>query len=102
MKKQEFINYISNFEKEYGYVNAYILGDIADIEIIEIGIEVEKHRYYETSISVLKLEDGLIGIRTLSDLFSEQMNWTDTYESPRFHEVESKEVVTTIYKFKEI
>ena len=102
MKKQEFIDYISNFKKECGYVNAYILKDLEDIEIIESGIKVNKHRYYETSISILKLDDGLIGIRVPSSLFSEQMDWTDAYESPIFYEVEPKEVVTTIYEFKEI
>lgn len=40
-------------------------------------VYVEKHKWYNISTNVYKLEDGFVGITGSSDLKSETMNWSD-------------------------
>lgn len=60
------------------------------------GLEVDKHRWYETSLSVYKVEQGLIGVVSVTDLFSESSEVEDIFYTLQFHEV--AEVPSITYK----
>ena len=73
-------------------------------EILADGLDVEKHRWYETSVTVYELladnlfgqdEYELFGIRYATNIFSEQMGYHDIY-----HVIEAfpmKEMKTITY-----
>ena len=61
-------------------------------------LDVDKRRWYETSISVYAIADGIFGVRKVSDLSSEQMTVGDVYRTLEFFEME--EVKTITYKKK--
>lgn len=62
---------------------------------IKSGINVDKHRWYETSTSVVSIYGKLLGIKHVTDLFSESMSCEDCYETIDFFEM--KEVTVTSY-----
>lgn len=68
-------------------------------EEVENGLDVDKHRWYETSISVFRIDEGLfIGVESVTDTFSEQSEVEDMYHTLRFFEMEAIPSVT--YKIK--
>jgi len=60
------------------------------------GLLVDTHRWYETSVTVIKVFDVLLGIRHISNVFSESMGYSDCYVNLEFTEM--KEVKTVTYK----
>lgn len=62
------------------------------------GLNVVKHRWYETSISVYEIFDRYLGVRTITDLFSEQSSVEDMYHTIEFFEME--QVLSINYKIK--
>ena len=69
MKVKEAIEKINS-------ARCYSIGEAEDLlegeyELVAENLDISKHRWYETSISVYKLEDGYIGIWGLSDIRSE-------------------------------
>jgi len=67
-------------------------------ECVDSELYVDKHRWYETSTSVYKIEDKFIGVDAVTDVFSEQMGYSDCYHTLYFFEME--EFITTSYKIK--
>lgn len=49
----------------------------AELEVVEEGIGIDKHRWYETSCSIYKCEDGFVKVRGASTRFNECMDWED-------------------------
>lgn len=60
------------------------------------GLEVIKHRWYETSTTVFKVHGGLLGVHCVTNIFSESMDWEDCYMTINFEEM--KEVQTITYE----
>lgn len=46
-------------------------------DVIEENINIKKHRWFETSCSIYKCEDGFIKVRGVSKIFGEDMGWED-------------------------
>lgn len=46
-------------------------------DIVEEGLDVDKHRWYETSVVVYQIGDEYFGITYVTDLFSESMSISD-------------------------
>lgn len=75
MKVKELIDYINSndfyslWDMEYSlfYTNKDLPKRVAN------NLEIEKRRWYEISTSVYKLEDGFVGIRGVSTIYSESM-----------------------------
>ena len=68
-------------------------------QVVAENLDVDKHRWYETSIVVIEFEDGsLMGTRVVSDLFSESMSFEDVDWGMVFFEMEP--VTTVTYKIK--
>ena len=61
-------------------------------------LDVDKHRWYETSITVIKINDGFIGIRSVTDTFSDSMGIRDCDYILKFYEME--EVLKPTYIIK--
>ena len=67
-------------------------------ESVEVGLDVDKHRWYELSTEVLSINDGFIGVHSVTDTFSEQSSIEDMYHHLEFFEME--EIKVTSYKIK--
>lgn len=61
-----------------------------------VGLDVDEHRHYETSISVVDVYGRLLGIRHISKVYSEQSCIEDCYHTVEFFEM--KEVQTISYE----
>lgn len=61
-------------------------------------LDIDKHRWYETGVSVYQIKEGLLGVRSVTNLYSEQNDYEDISWKLRFFEMEPIE--TIIYKIK--
>lgn len=67
-------------------------------EEVDWDLDVDKHRWYETSVTVLKFDEGFIGVEFITDMFSEAQSWEDCYHTINFFEME--EITITSYRAK--
>jgi hypothetical protein len=58
-------------------------------------INIDKHRHYELSTDVILIKGRILGIRYVSNLYSEQSSCSDIYHTLEFFEM--KEVQTISY-----
>jgi len=65
-------------------------------EEIELGLDVDKHRWYELTTTVLQINNGFISVRSITDMFSEQSSFEDMYHHLEFFEME--EILIKSYK----
>lgn len=67
---------------------------------LEYGLDVDTHRWFETSTTVVQLlkENVIIGINHVTNTFSESMDVDDCYVEMTFFEMEPVETIT--YKIK--
>ena len=97
MTKKELINLVEVLYGDGECYNVYDLVDnISECELVIEGIDIEKHRWHETSLTIYECEDGLIGIRLPSQMYQESGYWEDLYSRPEYYDV--KEIVTIGYK----
>lgn len=68
--------------------------------LTDSNIDVDTHRWYETSIEVLKFKEGLLGVRCITNMFSESQDYEDCYHHLQFFEME--EFTTISYRAKKI
>ena len=61
-------------------------------------LDVDKHRWYETSTTVIAVNNGFLGINLVTDVFSENMDISDCGEGISFFEMQEVKVVS--YKQK--
>lgn len=66
-----------------------------DAHVEDERLDVDKHRWYETSITVYKIGDRYLGVDSVTDLFSEMMDVSDCYHTLEFFEM--KPVTTVRY-----
>lgn len=67
-----------------------------DKKPIEEGLDVDKHRWYETSVQVFQFGDSFLGVRSITDLKGESSCVEDCFVTIDFFEME--EVKTITYK----
>ncbi len=60
-------------------------------------LHIDTHRWYETSVTVINIYDRYLGIRHITNMFSEQQDWEDCYVQITFNEM--KEVKTVTYEY---
>ncbi len=68
----------------------------ANFKELKSGIEVETHRWYETSTTVIEICGGLLGITFITNMFSESQDYEDCYVTIEFSEM--KQVQTISYE----
>ena len=75
MKVQELIDYVNS----NGFYSLWNLeNSLKDLpQRVADNLEIDNHRWYEISTSVYKLEDGFVGIRGVSAIYSEYMDAED-------------------------
>lgn len=61
---------------------------------IQYGINIDTHRWYETSITVIKIHGGLLGVRYITNMFSESSTIEDCYHTIEFSEMEEMRVTS--------
>lgn len=72
--------------------------DRVNYKELKEGLSVDTHRWYETSVSVIEIYNGLLGIRHITNIFSESSGYEDCYVTIDFFEME--EVQEIAYKKK--
>ena len=97
MKVKEAIELINNSEEEL-----YCMDDAESLidyeKVLAEDVDISRHRWYETSDSYFQLEDGILGINGLTNIYSE-------YDSPfdcdvQCYAFEGEEIMTVSYKQK--
>jgi tRNA uridine 5-carbamoylmethylation protein Kti12 len=61
-------------------------------------LDIDKHRWYETGVSVWKLNEGFLGVRSVTNIYSESSSVEDMFWNLIFFEME--EIQTITYKKK--
>lgn len=69
----------------------YFDGDFKEVDSF---LYVDKHRWYETSVSVVKIFNRYLGIRFITDLFSEQSDISDIDYTIKFFEMKPVTKIT--------
>jgi len=101
MKKEDLIRKAKDWYENGGCYNTFSLEEhLGSDLLVKDNIDIDKHRWYETSVSIFKCSDGLLGIRLPSQLYSESSEWSELYSGIEFYEVE--EVMEIAYKTKKI
>ena len=99
--KKELIKQAKELYKNGECYNTFELEEhIGSDLLVNNNVNIDKHRWYETSISIFRCSDGLLGIRLPSQLYSESSEWSDLYSGIEFYDVE--EVMEVAYKTKKI
>ena len=62
------------------------------------GLDVDTHRWYELSTTVVGVCGGLLGIRMVTNIFSESMDYADCGEDITFFEMKEVKTVTYVEK----
>lgn len=75
--------------------NEYLEGTYQEVNY---DLDVDTHRWYETSITVLEFPKGFIGVRYITNMFSESQGYEDCYHTIEFMEME--EFSTVSYREK--
>ena len=100
MKVQELIDYVNS----NGFYSIYEFEDSLtdrqlELKTVSEDIEVDRHRWYEISTTIYKVEDGYVGIRGISQIYSEYMSDKDCNYLCKASEYE--EVQTISYREKQ-
>lgn len=102
---KEIVDYLNSLEIEQKSIdfeedlplyicNKYFLGK----KRLATEIDIDKLRWYETSISVYEFPEGLLGVRHVTDMYSEQISVSDIRHTLIFCEME--EFTNVSYKRK--
>ena len=94
MKVQELIDYVNykGFYSIYEFQDSLTDKQFKELKIIPESINVDRHRWYEISTTVYKVEDGYVGIRGISQIYSEYMSDKDCdylCEASEYEEVQT-------------
>lgn len=70
----------------------YLLED--NLKEVDSGLDVDKHRWYEISTTVYEIFGRYLGVRMATDLFSEQMGYSDCSVTIEFFEMKLIQTIT--------
>lgn len=97
MKVKEAIELINNSEEEL-----YCMDDAESLidyeKELASDVDISRHRWYETSDSYFQLEDGILGINGLTNIYSEYDYPSDC--DVQCYAFEGEEIMTVSYKQK--
>ena len=63
-------------------------------KVVDSELDIDKHRWYELSTEVLAINGGYIGVRSVTQCYSEQSSIDDMYHRLEFFEMEQIQTVT--------
>lgn len=58
-----------------------------EYKVVAEDLDIDEHRWYETSITVVSVYGGLLGMRIVSKMYSESSDWSDIMWSMKFFEM---------------
>ena len=61
---------------------------------IAFNLDIDTHRWYETSVSVIKIYDRFLGIKYITNMFSESQDYEDCYVTMEFYEMKETQITT--------
>jgi len=61
---------------------------------LKSGLSTDTHRWYETSVSVISIYNRILGIRHITNLFSESSSCEDCYVTIEFFEMREVTVIS--------
>ena len=101
MKVQELINYVneSSFYSLWEFEESLTDKGFNELKKVDEGLKIDRHRWYEISTTVYKVEDGYVGVRGVTRLYSESMMFSDCDYLCEASEYE--EVPTISYRVKQ-
>ena len=101
MKVQELIDYVNSnrFYSLYKFEDSLTDKQFKELKIVPESIDVDRHRWYEVSTTIYKVEDGYVGVRGVTYLYSEDMTYSDCAYLCKASEYE--EVPTISYREKQ-
>ena len=100
MKVKELIDHINSneFYSLWDMEDSLFYNDKDLPKRVAENLEIEEYRWYEISTSVYKLEDGFVGVRGVSTIYSEYMDAEDC--GFRCTASEYQEIPSVTYKKK--
>ena len=96
MKVNELLSIVNTneFPSLYDFEVKY-----SNLETVVSDIEIKRYRWYETSTTVYKCEDGFVGVNGVTECFSDVMDCNDCEYPCTAKEYEA--VPSTVYKPKQ-
>ena len=94
MKVQELIDYVNSnrFYSIYEFEDSLTDKQFKELKIIPESIDADRHRWYEVSTTIYKVEDGYVGVRGVTHLYSEGVTYKDCAylcEASEYEEVQT-------------
>lgn len=83
--------------EEGGYPSVWDAQDEIGFDI-KATINPDKHRWYEVTTNVVKCDDGFVGIRGVTKMFSEVIVWSDCNYLCEAFEMVEKQTITYVKK----
>lgn len=101
MKVQELIDYVNSneFYSLYEFEDSLTVEQFKELKRIPKTINEDKHRWYEVSTNVYRVEDGYVGVRGVTHIYSECMTYSDCDYLCKASEYE--EISTVSYREKQ-
>lgn len=69
-----------------------------NFKILDTKLNVDTHRWYERSITVIEIYNKLLGINHISNIFSETLDCDDIGLPLNFYEMEEVQIISYIKK----
>ena len=93
MKVQELIDYVNSngFHSIYEFEDSLVDRQL-ELKIVSEDIKADRYRWYEVSTTIYKVEDGYVGVRGVTHLYSEGMTYSDCdylCEASEYEEVQT-------------
>lgn len=73
MKVKEVIEKVNTNK----YWSVFDFEDAFDLKAVAHDLYIDKHRWFETSTSVYKCDDGFVGVNGVTQVYSEMMDYSD-------------------------
>ena len=101
MKVQELIDYVNSngFYSLYEFEDSLTDRQFKELKIVPESIDVDRYNWYEVSTTIFKVEDGYVGVRGVTHLYSKGTTYSDCNYLCKASEYE--EVQTISYRKKQ-
>ena len=73
--------------------NEYVKNNFKEVAF---NLYIDTHRWYEVSVTIIRIYDELLGIEHITNLFSESSNYEDCYVKMKFYRM--KEIPSVSYE----
>lgn len=73
-----------------------IYKDLSGFTLVTDNLNIDTHRWYELSTTVIKRGEDFIGIRHISNIFSEEMDCDDVCHHLEFFEMKPVQTITYV------